>query len=274
MKLQPCPDADCVRRPTAFTLIELLVVIAIIAILAAMLLPALANAKNKAHRATCTNNLRQLGLGVNMYAQDNREALPKCNYDPDKGVGLPWNAYGLFINGPAGGRVDVTTAQEANLGLLYKTKQITAGETYYDPGMKPTGNIPIKFEMQDYEPWPSWNGSQVRGNYVYYPQGKIRSPSSPPTEQWTTLARKTTELQANRTLVTDLIYTWRTIPHRTSSSPVGLNALWGDGHVSFSTTPEAFNQGLYWDPGDDHLSARNPGNNSQRFRSIVSLLRP
>jgi len=71
------------RKQVGFTLIELLVVIAIISILSAILFPVFARARENARRASCTSNLRQLGLGFLMYSQDYDERFSKVSSNDD-----------------------------------------------------------------------------------------------------------------------------------------------------------------------------------------------
>jgi len=101
-------------RKVAFTLIELLVVIAIIAILAAMLLPALANAKDQAIRAQCANNQKQIELAQHIYSTDNKDQIPFCNWDGGTAPGQGW-----LYNG------NVTPLDPVN-SPIYRTNQNAA----------------------------------------------------------------------------------------------------------------------------------------------------
>ncbi|WP_343214105.1 prepilin-type N-terminal cleavage/methylation domain-containing protein [Fontisphaera persica] len=76
LRLSKSGPSAAARQAGGFTLIELLVVMAIVALLASLLLPALSSAKQRALRASCGSNLRQVYLGMAMYAQDNDDSMP------------------------------------------------------------------------------------------------------------------------------------------------------------------------------------------------------
>ncbi len=226
-------------RRNGFTLIELLVVIAIISLLAAILFPVFATARESARASSCLSNLKQIGIGISMYTQDNDERLPLWAVPEDPANPTTSNVVQQPNTERWWNKVDLYTKNHQIYSCPSHRNQAADRVTYnwnqwyngvHVAHFTSTANIILVGDRWDTgaTSFCAWNGSNPYCSTHGADQNGAYAPAAPPTYRSSGAAQQ-----------------WSTrITHRKT----GANYLFADGHAKFQrpgdkiASPEAWRQ--------------------------------
>lgn len=167
MRVQPKSLTRTVGRGArGFSLVDLLISISVMSLLVAVLMPALSHAREASQRVKCGSNIRQLGLGLQMFSFDNADLMPQSIFRNDSQSQVDGqNTIFLRVDPNAGETVDTTRSDAPTvwdgLGILAQREYADAPNVYYCPSHK--GQYPLSKFME------AWNGKPgvIAGNYQY-----------------------------------------------------------------------------------------------------------
>lgn len=282
-----CGRSNSKSRLSAFTLPELLVVIAMVFVLGGVVIPILVKNKEASMLASCTNNLRQIGVGCQIYAAANNDFWPT--------ISLPGSTGNFYQTTLACRMTTIPSTQIGSgpfgFGQLFFYAGVHNPEVFYCPSVQ-TGEYAYSYYNAPGYPWPALTpafaalgsgNSFVRCGYNYYPQSKttvmigtasglvnlpavtfatetFTVPNPPggtsPNSILAPVPMKTTQLNLNKAVAVDELNSLTLINHQYRGQPYGLNASFPDGHVRFQTVAgnnkkgsnEPFDQNLWFNP--------------------------
>lgn len=255
--MHPLEKGPAIRGASGFTLVELLVVIGIIALLIAMLLPALNRAREMAKRTACASNLHQLGIGLIMYSNDNRQQLPLQVKDGDNI--LPLVAWlGADYRGAAS-PPNIPNKNPHDVSAYWNFEgmsQYVSGMDFPDRSIGGVWRCPNDDPDNYDQPWlaTEWSWGRQPFGYSYF--GRFDElMSADPTPSKTYFANFYSDLtmrypEAGRLLMADTIFHWHltdewafshgrprgfaySIGPKNPFGMEGCNQLFGDGSVSW-----------------------------------------
>lgn len=264
-------------KKKGFTLIELLVVIAIVALLMAIVIPAVAKAKDYGKRTICSSNARQTGIALKVYAQSNDDWLIPMTDEDGDGNQMPWEAVIAYSPNYT---ISAGVYQPLHLAVLYDLDMITNPEVFYCPAQPRSPEYPNPYYYDYY----TKEGAKEWGTYMPPPVSTatwtfVRTSFN----YWTYDKKRLSDLHATKPIVVDNLQEWEVIPHRknrqavcdasgvpnVNNIPQGVTALFADGHVNFCIGDDIFDDSI-WPQQSGWMNG--PGDRKHAFLDILRVI--